>query len=45
MLRETELVKSKNGSGLKGHSPQIDERKQKQKLGRVMVTGATNRIW
>ena len=45
MLRETELVKSKNGSGLKGHSPQIDERKQKQKLGQDMVTGATNRIW
>ena len=44
MLRETELVKSRNGSELRNHFQQIGERKQQQKSSQGMVIMVTNRV-
>jgi len=44
MLKETELVKSRNGSELRNHFQQIGERKQQQKSSQGMVIMVTNRV-
>jgi len=44
MLKETELVKSRNGSELRNHFQQIGERKQEQKSSQGMVIMVTNRV-